>query len=156
MAYIFLDFFICRGIRLTRLAAPPPPNDHRPPLAELRTASLSVPLSPLGRTQGRCPPTLILASQQLCPWLELFKTILNTAGRNKGKEIGNEESTQTFWLTQTWPATQASLYSYQSQWQKRTPGGWPSSSGLVPSLATVFFCMEYLISPPTRHPDSVQ
>lgn len=67
----------------------------------------------------------------------------------QGEKIGNEESLQTFWLTQTWPATQASLYSYQSHWQQRPPGGWPSSSGLVPSHVTVLFCMEYLISPPT-------
>ena len=38
-----------------------------------------------------------------------FQNYSEHCREKQGEKIGNEESLQTFWLTQTWPATQASL-----------------------------------------------
>lgn len=38
-----------------------------------------------------------------------FQNDFEHCREKQGEKIGNEESLQTFWLTQTWPATQASL-----------------------------------------------
>ena len=77
-----------------------------------------------------------------------FQNDFEHCREKQGEKIGNEESLQNSGLHRSGQPPKL-LYSYQSHWQKRPPGGWPSSSGLIPSHVTVFFCMEYLISPPT-------